>query len=129
MNRFGFVLILAPLLLALPAAAESRFEASLKNIDPSERLEQICDYAAVENIGREKRLYRPERAMIDPLSPAQVSGDTMQGIGGAFRSRGKWYQFSFTCQASPDRLKILHFEYRVGEAIPEDKWDGLGLWR
>ena len=58
-----------------------------------------------------------------------MKGDLAEGTGGAFRSRGQWYQFSFHCKTTPDRLKILSFDYHVGEKIPEDKWDVYGLWR
>jgi len=111
------------------AAADSRVEAMLKRVDPSERLEVICDYAAADRIGRDKNAYHPDRAVIDSISPPKVAGDTVEGTGGAFRSGGQWYQFSFTCKTTPDRLKILSFDYRVGEKIPEDKWDAFGLWR
>ena len=101
----------------------------LKRIDPADRLEQICDYAAASRIGHDRTPYHPDRAVIDSVSPAKIVGDTVQGTGGAFRSGGQWYQFSFTCKTTPDRLKILSFDYRVGEKIPEEKWDGYGLWR
>lgn len=108
---------------------DARFEAALKRVDPSERLEQICDYAAVKQISQDKNPYRPDRAVIESLAPAHIEGNTARGNGGAFRSKGQWYQFSFVCKASPDRLKILSFDYKIGERIPEHKWDHYGLWR
>ena len=108
---------------------EPGIEEMLKRIDPADRLEQICDYAAAKRIGRDRNPYHPDRAVIDSISPFKIDGDTVQGTGGAFRSGGQWYQFSFTCKTTPDRLKILSFDYRVGERIPEDKWDDYGLWR
>jgi hypothetical protein len=108
---------------------EPGIEAMLKRIDAADRLEQVCDYAAAKQIGLDKNPYHPDRAVIDSISPIKVEGDTVKGNGGAFRSRGQWYQFSFTCTTTPDRLKILSFDYRVGERIPEDKWDDYGLWR
>ncbi len=119
------------------AAADSKSEVSiepgiedmLKRIDAADRLEQVCDYAAAKRIGRDKNPYHPDRAVINSIAPFKVEGDTIKGQGGAFRSRGQWYQFSFTCETSPNHLKILFFDYRVGEKIPEDKWDDYGLWR
>jgi Domain of Unknown Function (DUF930) len=108
---------------------EARIEAMLKRIDPADRLEQVCDYAAAKRIGLDKNPYHPDRAVIDSIAPFKVEGDTIKGEGGAFRSHGQWYQFSFTCKTTPDRLKILSFDYRVGEKIPEDKWNDYGLWR
>ena len=43
--------------------AEKRFEAMLQRIDPSERLEQVCEYAALTKIGRDKKTYRPDRVV------------------------------------------------------------------
>jgi hypothetical protein len=109
--------------------AEKRFEAMLQRIDPSERLEQVCEYAALTKIGRDKNTYRPDRVVIQAMSPPKVAGDKLSGGGAALRSKGKWYRFQFTCEAAPDRLKVQSFSYEVGTEIPEDKWERFGLWR
>ena len=123
------VLLLASSTGVIAASADARFEAMLKRIDPADRLEQVCDYAAAARIRRDNKPYRPDRALLDTLSPAQVSGDTIKGSGGAFRSRGQWYQFSFNCTTTPDRLKVLSFDYKIGAQIPEEKWESYGLYR
>jgi hypothetical protein len=135
MKRLAVALLVT--LMAVPAwaastkaeRAEKRFESMLQRIDPSERLEQVCEYAALTKIGRDKNAYHPDRVVIQAISPPKVSGDKMSGSGAALRSKGKWYQFGFTCQAAPDRLKVLSFSYDVGHEIPEEQWDKLGLWR
>jgi hypothetical protein len=109
-------------------AADSRFIASLSKLDPQTRLEQVCDLAAVNHIGKSEKLPRPDRAKANVITPPKVRGDTVTGSGGAFRSGGKWYAFSFTCKGSPDHLKVLSFTYRVGELIPKSKWPEYGLW-
>jgi hypothetical protein len=132
-----FALALLPAWLAAPALAastraEKRLEAMLQRIDPSERLEQVCEYAALTKIGRDKKKkkrFRPDRVVIEAMSAPKVIGDKMSGTGAAVRSRGKWYQFEFTCEATPDRLKVESFNYRVGAEIPEDEWEQFGLWR
>jgi hypothetical protein len=129
MKLLGALSLMALLAASRPGYAETRFEAALKRIDPVDRLEQVCDYAATVHIGRDKNPYHPDRAVLDPISEPKVSGNTIKGTGGAFRSKGKWYQFSFTCKTTPDRMKVLSFDYKIGAAIPEDKWDALGLWR
>lgn len=135
MRRLAVALVVT--CVAIPACAastktenaEKRFETMLQRIDPSERLEQVCEYAALTQIGRDKNPYHPDRVVIQAISPPKVSGDRMAGSGAALRSKGKWYQFGFTCQAAPDRLKVQSFSYEVGHEIPEDQWDKLGLWR
>jgi len=129
MKRTGLALLLLAAAVTQPSRADdSRFDAILQRIDPSERLEQVCEYAALTKIGHD-RAYRPDRVIMDSVSPAKVNGDSMTGSGAALRSRGKWYQFEFTCKATPDRLKVESFSYRLGAAIPEGQWDKFGLWR
>jgi hypothetical protein len=110
-------------------AADSRTAAMLRGLDPATRFQQACDIEAMSRIGKDATSYHPDRAMTDAVSETKVSGDTMEGTGGAFRSGGKWYQFSFTCRTSPDRMKVVFFSYKVGTLIPEGKWEAYGLWR
>ena len=115
---------------AVPAQAQNaRFEQSLRLLDPDTRFDQVCDVAAMNAIRRDTKQFRPDRAMSSAISNTRVKGDTMEGTGGAFRSKGIWYQFSFTCTVTPDRMKVLSFSYKTGEAIPESKWANYGLWR
>jgi len=115
--------------LSLASSPSSKLEKMLERIDPSERFIQACSYAAAERIGHDGNPYHPDRAVMDSISPPVVRGNLMKGTGGAFRSGGAWYQFSFDCAASPDHMKVLSFDYRVGAKIPEDKWEQYGLWR
>ncbi|MBN9584186.1 MAG: hypothetical protein BGN84_11345 [Afipia sp. 62-7] len=123
------------LLAAAPATAESskvmdpRFAASLKKLDPDTRLEQVCDLEAMNRIARDPNPYRPDRAKTDVISHPSHRGDTVTGKGGAFRSKGRWYSFSFTCKGSPDHMSVQAFSYKIGDPIPESKWAALGLWR
>ena len=52
----------------------------------------------------------------------------MTGGGGAFKSKGQWYQFSFTCRTSPDHMQVRSFSYQIGEPIPAQQWEKSGLW-
>jgi len=108
---------------------DARFAASLKKLDPQTRLEQVCDLEAMSRIDRDANPYHPDRAKTDVVSSPVHAGDTVTGKGGAFRSKGKWYSFSFTCKGSADHMQVLSFSYKIGEMIPESKWAALGLWR
>ena len=99
----------------------------LMQLDPDARFEQICDLEAAKRIGKEK-IYRPERAIVSALDEPKIAATTMTGKGGAFKSKGQWYQFSFTCQTSPDHMQVLSFSYQVGEPIPQEQWEKSGLW-
>ena len=124
-----FALFATPSLAESSKAMDPRFAASLKKLDPETRLEQVCDLEAMSRIGRDAKLYRPDRAKTDVISHPQHMGDTVKGTGGAFRSKGKWYAFSFVCKGSPDHMQVLSFSYKIGDVIPESKWAALGLWK
>lgn len=108
---------------------DPRFAASLKKLDPQTRLEQVCDLEAMSRIDRDANPYHPDRAKTDVISHPVHADDTVTGKGGAFRSKGRWYSFSFACKGSADHMKVLSFNYKIGEVIPESKWAALGLWR
>ena len=99
----------------------------LMQLDPDARFEQICDLEAAKRIGTEKP-YRPERAIVSALREPKVAATTMSGSGGAFKSKGQWYQFSFNCQTSPDHMQVQSFSYQIGEPIPPEQWEKSGLW-
>jgi Domain of Unknown Function (DUF930) len=121
---------MATVLTATPGlAVDPRFISSLGRLDAATRLEQICDYEAMDRISHGSGGFRPDRAKSDVVTAPDHLGDLLVGKGGAFRSAGHWYQFSFKCRASPDHLKVLSFDYRVGSMIPESKWNTYGLWR
>jgi Domain of Unknown Function (DUF930) len=110
------------------AASNTRFERSLRALAPSARLEQICDYTAMTKI-RAGGDYRPDRAVGYAISEGKVTGDTLVADGAAFRSRKKWYRLFYSCKTTADRMKVLSFEFKIGEEIPEAKWSAYGLWK
>lgn len=130
MKYAAAILIVAQFAFAAPLLAmDARFAASLKRLDPATRLEQVCDLEAMKRIARDPNPHRPDRAKTDVISHPRHSGDTVKGSGGAFRSKGKWYSFSFDCKGSPDHMRVLSFSYKIGQPIPESKWRAYGLWR
>lgn len=113
--------------MATASANDSKIERTLKQLDPDARFEQVCDLEAARRISKDKA-YRPERAIVSALGEPKIAATTMSGTGGAFKSKGQWYQFSFTCRTSPDHMQVLSFSYQIGEPIPQEKWEKSGLW-
>jgi hypothetical protein len=126
LRRAVFALaFLAP--VATASANDSKVERMLKQLDPDARFEQICDLEAMQRIGKDKA-YKPERTIVSALANPKIADSTMSGSGGAFKSKGQWFQFSFTCKTSPDHMQVQSFSYQIGEPIPEEKWEKSGLW-
>lgn len=125
-------IVLAACLLAMlgtaAPAANTRVERSLLHLDPMTRLEQICAIETMARVHKDKNPYRPDRAVINALSAPALKGDTVSGDGGAFRSKGKWYRYSFSCQATADHMAVSTFSYKIGDPIPEEQWETYGLY-
>lgn len=121
--------ILGPCVLARNTDGDPRFYASLKRLDPSTRLDQICDYEAMLRIGRDPHNYHPDRAKAEASSSPQRGRHSIVTNGGAFRSNGRWYTMSYTCQTGTDNLSVTYFSYSIGKAIPTSEWSKYGLWR
>ena len=113
--------------VTVASAIDAKVERMLKQLDPDARFEQVCDLEAMQRIGTDKT-YRPERTIVSALASPKVAETTMSGTGGAFKSKGQWYQFAFTCRTSPDHMQVLSFSYKVGEPIPQGEWEKNGLW-
>jgi Domain of Unknown Function (DUF930) len=117
------------MLTTLPAQAQTRDDSFLEKLEDTTRLEQVCSLEAMTRVKRDKNPYRPDRAVIHAMAEPKRNGDTLTGEGGAFRSKRKWYQFSFVCKAEPGHMKVTEFTYKLGDEIPEDKWEEFGLYQ
>jgi hypothetical protein len=126
------LLVLSVAIGAVSAAradgADDKFEKALLKLDPSARLEQLCDYIALKQIRVDDKNFRPDRAVANAMAEPQVRQDTVEAKAGAFRSRKKWYTLTYVCTATPDHLKVTSFKYTIGAEIPETKWAVYGLW-
>jgi hypothetical protein len=114
--------------LARQTNRQSKTEAGLAKLAPSDRFQQVCDIELMERLRRAGQPYnKPDSVIAYALGDPAISGDILKGDGGAFRSGGMWYQYSFTCSATPDRMKVISLDYKVGQAVPRDEWDAHGL--
>jgi hypothetical protein len=129
MRMLGLAIGAATVMAAQAAAADARFEKSLQMLAPAERLEQLCDYTAMTQIRKDAKQLRPDRAVANAMAEPRVNNHTIEVKGGAFRSRRKWYELTYTCTATPDHLAVVSFQYKAGPEIPPAKWAGFGLSR
>lgn len=128
-TAIGLILIgAAQIAVNAAEARESRFLRGLRLLAPEDRLVQLCDFTAMQRIGKEHKTFRPDRAVADASKVSRVKEHTVMAEGGAFRSKGDWYALSYTCAATPDHMKVTSFKYKIGDEIPEAKWKEYGLW-
>jgi hypothetical protein len=111
------------------AGLSASLERGLKLLEPVDRLEQVCDYAAMVQIRKEGRHFHPDRAVASAANKPKIGPNSIDATGGAFRSRGHWYAMSYSCVATPDHMQVTSFRLKIGKEIPEAEWASLGLWQ
>jgi hypothetical protein len=126
---FAIAIVGACATQAASTTTDATLLRTLKLLEPTERLEQLCDYTAMQHIRKNVRGFRPDRALAGAISDPKIGQDMIEAKGGAFRSRGRWYEMSYTCKADAEHLNVLSFRLEVGQEIPESKWAGYGLWQ
>lgn len=109
--------------------AAGSLERSLMKLDPEERAHQVCVVKGLEVVRRDKRLAKADRLMPDTFKRAKFDGNLVSAKGAAVRAGGHWYALSFSCTVSPDQLKAVDFTFQLGDEIPPDTWEDVGLWR
>jgi hypothetical protein len=111
--------------LADPRSRQAR--ADLATFASDERMVQLCNLEAMDQIRRWRADYRPERVVPYATAEEKITGTTIAANGAAFRSRRNWYGLKFRCQLAGDGESVVGFEFLVGDLVPREKWDELGL--
>lgn len=110
-------------------AAAGSLRKSLMKLEPEERAHQACVIRGLEAVRRDKRLRGADRLMPDTFKRALFDGSLVSAQGAAVRANRHWYALSFECTVSEDQTQALAFSYTLGEEIPPEQWEDVGLWR
>lgn len=117
--------MLSEKLLADPRSSQARRE--LATFDDGERVVQLCNLEAMDQIEAWRADFQPDRLVAYARSEVEMSGDTIVADGAAFRSRRNWYDIKFRCKVAPGHARVVAFEFRVGEPVPRKDWEKLNL--
>jgi hypothetical protein len=111
--------------LADPRSAQAR--AALRAVDGEERMIQLCDLEAMEQIQSWRPDFRPDRVVPYATAEVRIDGDAVVSDGAAFRSEGAWYELAFHCDLSDDHERVAGFRFMVGKPIPRREWPARNL--
>lgn len=111
--------------LADPRSKQAR--ADLEAFASDERMVQLCNLEAMDQIRQWRADFQPERVVPYATAEEKITGTTIAADGAAFRSRKNWYSLKFKCQLAQDGESVIGFEFLVGDPVARDKWDELGL--
>ena len=117
--------ILSTAVLADPRSAEAR--ATLANTDSAERMVQICNVEAMEQVALWDSRFRPDQLVAYARAEVTIAGRTVEADGGAVRSDGKWYDIRYRCELEPDLGAVATIAFSVGAPIPEGEWEDRNL--
>ncbi len=112
-----------------PVGAAGSLERALMKLPPEERAHQACVAKGLETVRRDKRLSKADRLMPDTFKRATFDGSVVSAKGAAVRANAHWFALTFDCTVTGDQLKALAFTFQLGNEIPPEKWDDVGLWR
>ncbi|MDX8512872.1 DUF930 domain-containing protein [Mesorhizobium captivum] len=101
--------------------------ADLATFASEERMTQLCNIEAMDQIHKWKADFQPDRVVAYATAEEKIAGTTVKADGAAFRSRRNWYALKFNCALAQDGESVIGFEFLVGDPVPREKWGELGL--
>lgn len=123
MKTIGWICLLVTLGSSGVAQARGRsFQDQLLTLSPEARVEQRCNEQATGVLAKERRLKAPDEVMAYAFADTASKGAYVDAPGAAIRDRGEWYKLAYKCQATPDGLGIVTFEYKLGPKVPRSDW-------
>jgi len=119
---------MATTLLATAAGAQTTLDKRMQGLEPHTRMIQLCNLSGLETFAKDKSVPKVDRVRIDALAAPTVESNVARGAGGAVRTQGHWFKFSYRCQFTPDRMRATHFSYVLEREIPRAQWEKFNLF-
>jgi hypothetical protein len=105
--------------LADPRSKEALIK--LRQLAMDERITQLCNVEAMEQVHQWNAKFEPDLLVAYAMADTKLSGLILAANGGAFRSKGHWYNIRFKCEVAPDMERVVAFEFAVGEQVLENE--------
>lgn len=111
--------------LADPRSRSAR--AKLASFAPDERMVQLCNLEALEQVHRWNTRLQPDLLVPYATANLRQSAHALEADGGAFRAGRHWFSIRFTCAVAADYKSVTAFAFKVGDEIPEKEWATYNL--
>lgn len=112
---------------ALDSPRSRGLRRELARLGEEDRLAQLCDLEAMEQIHAWRPEFQPDRLVDYASGDTSLEGAVFTAKGGAFRSQRHWYEVSYRCELDPPLRKVVGFAFHVGAAIPREDWASYNL--
>lgn len=100
---------------------------TLSTLTVDERLIQICNIEAMEQLKRWKAGFVPNSVVPYAMADPVLGATSMEAKGAAVHAGGKWYRLSFSCGATTDLSRVASFAFTLGRPIPQREWEQNSL--
>jgi hypothetical protein len=87
----------------------------------------LCNLEAILQINRRYDQYAADFVIAYATEATVRKGDAVIAHGAAFHGKGRWYNLAFECQPSADEQDVARLRFKLGDAIPEERWAELNL--
>jgi len=95
----------------------------LAALGSDERLVQLCDIEAMEQLRRWKAGFVADHVVAYATADPSLTATSIEAPGAAVHADGKWYRLSFACTATADLGRVASFAFTLGRPIPRQQWE------
>jgi hypothetical protein len=113
---------------SIASASAATLDESLMKLDPEERSHQACIARGIDVLNKSDKRLEVDRLKTSIFTRAKFEDDIVTSDGGAVRAHRRWYRLSFVCAVTKNQMRATSFKYELGNEIPKEKWEDLGLW-
>ncbi|PIO97037.1 hypothetical protein CJ014_22315 [Pleomorphomonas carboxyditropha] len=99
----------------------------LATLSNDERLIQLCNIEAIEQLRRWKAGFVPDHVVAYATADPSLTDTSLIATGAAVYAGGKWYRLAFSCNATSDLGRVATFTFTLGRPIPRQEWERDGL--
>lgn len=111
--------------LALARNAETR--TILATLADDERLIQLCNIEAMEQLNRWKPGFGADHVVAAAFSPPAVTSSELKAKGAAVHAGEAWRHLDYRCSADVAQSRVTGFAFTLGEDIPRASWEEHAL--
>ncbi len=95
----------------------------LASLGSDERLIQLCDIEAMEQLRRWKAGFAPDHLVAYATADPSLTATSIDAPGAAVHAGGAWYRLAFSCASKPDLGRVASFAFTLGRPIPQQEWE------
>lgn len=103
--------------------ANRRIREALPTLERSERIIQLCNLEAFEQLRLAAPDTAPDYVVTYAYGNPTVTGYTLDAPGAAYHEGTSWHHVRLSCTVGPDYAAVTDFRFEIGEVIPPSEWE------